>query len=289
MKMKILTAAIAAAVMLSGCTVQKANTDTELTQEEKEIKAVSKWFSNSMTDEEEFPDTKEYQYYARTLGLEKDAFLSADMWEVFYNPDININREIDEKAYYLIRLDPKKLLEIYAENNGCTSEEICNRLSLTSDQIYYNFGYTVSAANYTKNHEDGKAAYSQLEAEIFGADNGEDRQIVMSTHFLTVDIADGNTVTYSTEAKELKIRQRDILRSTTKETYNYSAYTDDERNPAFSVNGIGIRRVLPLSIPNAFKDASDADITVMINQSPFSYGCTIDDKIILPVESEVSE
>lgn len=52
-----------------------------------------------MNDEDEFTDTKEYQYYARTLGLEKDAFLCADMWEVFYNPYININRDIDEKSY----------------------------------------------------------------------------------------------------------------------------------------------------------------------------------------------
>lgn len=85
------------------------------------------------------------------------------------------------------------------------------------------------------------------------------------------------------EEKELKIRQRDMLRSTTKETYNYSEYTDDEKSPAFSVNGIGIRRVLPLSISNGFTDAADKDITVMINQSPFSYSCT--DKDILMILS----
>lgn len=287
--MKILTMLLTVMLIMTGCGARKADTAVEPTQEEKEIQAIAKWFSDSMTDEDEFPDTKEYQYYARTLGLEKDAFLSADMWEVFYNPDININRDIDEKAYYLIRLDPKKLIEIYGANNSCTTAEICKRLSLTADQIYYNFGYTAAAADYSDNHKDGKVTYSKQESDIFGADNGEDRKIVMSTHLLTVDIADGNSVTYNTEVKELKIRQRDMLRSTTKETYNYSEYTDDEKNPAFSVNGIGIRRVLPLSIPNGFTDAADKDITVMINQSPFSYGCTDKDKVILPKESEVSE
>ncbi len=288
MKIKLFAAVFAVMFMLTGC-VQKSNPDTELSQEEKEIKAVSEWFSNSMNDEDEFTDTKEYQYYARTLGLEKDAFLSADMWEVFYNPDININRDIDEKSYYLIRLDPKKLISIYAENNDCTEYEICKMMSLTSDQLYYNWGYTASAADYADNHKDGKAAYSKLEEDIFGRDNGENRQIVMSTHFLTVDISDKNSVTYISEAKELKIRQRDMLRSTTKETYDYTAYTDDEKNPSFTVNNIGIRRVLPLSIPNAFKDAVDTEITVMLNQSPFSYGCKSEDKVIIPVESEVSE
>lgn len=288
MKIRLFAAVFAALIMLTGC-VQKSNPDRELSQEEKEIKAVSEWFSNSMNDEDEFTDTKEYQYYARTLGLEKDAFLSADMWEVFYNPDININRDIDEKAYYLIRLDPKKLISIYAEKNGCTEDEICKMMSLTSDQLYYNWGYTASAADYADNHKEGKASYSKLEEDLFGRDNGENRQIVMSTHFLTVDISDKNSVTYISEAKELKIRQRDMLRSTTKESFDYSAYTDEEKNPSFMVNNIGIRRVLPISIPNAFKDAADTEITVMLNQSPFSYGCKSEDKVIIHVESEVSE
>lgn len=287
MKKRIFLSVLAVALM-TGCMAQ-SDPDVELTQEEKELNAVSEWFSDSMTDEEEFSDTKEYQYYARTLGLEKDAFLSVDMWEVFYSPDININRDIDEKAYYLIRLDPKKLIDIYAENNSCTANDICRKMSLTADQLYYNWGYTVSAADYADNHEDNKATYSKLESDIFGQHNGENRQVVMSTHFLVVDIADGNSVTYLSEAKELKIRQRDILRSTTKETCDYSAYTSEEKESAFSVNGIGIRRVLPLSIPNAFEGAADSDITVMVNQSPFSYGCTDADKIIFKAESEVSE
>lgn len=287
MKKRIFLSALAV-VLMSGCMAQ-SDPEEGLTQEEKDLNAVSEWFSDSMTDEEEFSDTKEYQYYARTLGLEKDAFLSADMWEVFYSPDININRDIDEKAYYLIRLDPKKLIDIYADNNNCTANDICGKMSLTADQLYYNWGYTASAADYADNHKDNKATYSKLESDIFGQHNGENRQIVMSTHFLVVDIADGNAVTYLSEATELKIRQRDILRSTTKETYNYSAYTAEEKEPAFSVNGIGIRRVLPLSIPNAFADAADSDITVMVNQSPFSYGCKDADKVVFKSESEVSE
>lgn len=114
MKIKMLAAAIAGICMLSGC-VPQTDPDEGLTEEEREIKAVAEWFSESMTDEDEFIDTKEYQYYARTPGLEKEAFLSADMWEIFYNPEININREIDEKAYFLIRLDPEKLIDIYAD------------------------------------------------------------------------------------------------------------------------------------------------------------------------------
>ena len=288
MKIKYLTAVLAAAILMTGCTVQN-NADSDIPQEEQEIRAVAEWFSESMNDDDEFPDVKDYQYYARTLGLEKDAFLSADMWEVFYNDSININREIDGTAYYLIRLNPEKLIEIYAKNNNCTTDEICNKLSLTYDQLYYNFGCTASAVDYTKNHKDNKTAYSELEADIFGRDNGENRQIVLSTHILAVDIEDGNSVTYSEGTEQLTILCRDLLKSTTKLTHNYSEYTEDEKNPAFYVNGVGIRRVLPLSLPNAFKEAVDTDITVMLNLSPFSYGCIDEDKITFPVESEVSE
>ncbi|MCM1525196.1 MAG: hypothetical protein NC120_12150 [Ruminococcus sp.] len=71
--------------------------------------------------------------------------MSAEMWEVFYSENININRDVDEKAVYLIRLDPNKLLEIYAENNDTTVERVCGKLSLTPEQLYYNFGYTAAA------------------------------------------------------------------------------------------------------------------------------------------------
>ena len=289
MNKKKLTAFICAAMIMSGCTVQTAE-DESLSQQERELKAITEWFSESMTDEDDFPDKKEYQYYARAVGLDKDAFLSADMWEVYYNEAININRDVDEKAVYLIRLNPDSLLEIYAQNNNSTVDRICRELSITHDQLYYNWGYTSTAVNYTKNHKDNIAAYSDKEAEIFGIDNGENRQIVMSTHMLTVDTANGNTVKYSASIPELEIRQRDILHSTTKMTYNYSDYTEDEKNPAVVINSIGIRRVLPLSVPNGWTAATDTDITVMFNQSPYSYGCTDSDKINLSgEESEVSE
>lgn len=283
-------AMLLATAIMTGCTAQEAEETVILSQREKEIAAVAEWFSESITDVEEFPDIKDYQYYARAVGLDKDAFLSADMWEVFYSESVNINRDVDEKAIYLIRLDPYKLLEVYAKNNNTTVERVCDSLSLTAEQLYYNWGYTATAVNYTKNHKDGKAAYSADETAIFGIDNGEDRQTVMSTHFLTVDISDGNTVTYSSTIPEMEIKQGDILRSTTKMTYNYSEYTEDEKNPAVIINGIGVRRVLPLSVPNGWRAAEDKDITVMFNSSPFSYGCTDSDRVILPeTESEVSE
>ena len=153
---KIITAIfLTAAVTMTGCTNQKAEETVVLSQQEKEIAAVAEWFSESMTDAEDFPDIKDYRYYARAVGLDKDALLTADMWEVFYNEEININREIDGKAIYLIRLDPYKLLEIYAANNNSTVERVCESLSLTSEQLYYNWGYTAASVNYTKNHKDG--------------------------------------------------------------------------------------------------------------------------------------
>ncbi|MDE7295513.1 MAG: hypothetical protein K2N72_13905, partial [Oscillospiraceae bacterium] len=100
----------------------------------------------------------------------------------------------------------------------------------------------------------------------------------------------GNRVKYSDSIPEMEIRHRDIIRSTTKMTYNYSEYTEEEKNPALYINGIGIRCVMPLSVPNGWRAAEDKDITVMFNSSPFSYGCTDKDKIILSEkESEVSE
>ena len=282
---------ICAAAGLTGCGVKSGGSIDGLTQEEQERQAISQWFSVGITDSDDFPDLKDYQYYARALGKDKDFFLERGMWEVFYSEEMNINREIDEKALYLIRLDPEKLLEIYAERNECTVDEICAELSLTAEQLYYNWGYTASAADYSKNHKKGLSAYSEMEAKIFGRDNGENRQTVMSTHFLSID-TDGNSIAYLSEPpEEIGIRQRDMLHVTTKDTYDYSIYTEEERNPAFAVNGIGIRRVLPLSLPNAWYEAQDKDITVMFNASPFSYGCTDEDKIayIVQEESEITE
>lgn len=108
MKIKKVIPIILSAVLLSGCGLQSSghNEDEDLTQEELERQALREWFSLSIKDEGEFTDIKDYQYYARTLGLDKDTFLSQDMWEIFYNENININRDVDGKAVYLIRLDP---------------------------------------------------------------------------------------------------------------------------------------------------------------------------------------
>ncbi len=287
MCIKKFAAVILTAVILTGCTAQTVE-DENIPQEEKERAAIASWFAESMTDEEAFPDVKDYQYYARAVGLDKDAFLTADMWEIYYSDSVNINRDVDEKAIYLIRLDPYKLLDIYASNNNKTAEQICKELAVTQEQLYYNFGYTATAVDYDKNHKDNKVSYSEKEKQFFGASNGENRQTVMSTHFLTVDISDGNTVTYMGEIPEMEIKQRDMLKSTTEQTFNYSEYTEEEKNPAFVINGIGIRRVIPLSVPNGRTGAVDTDITVMFNQSPFSYGCKDEDKITI-AESEVSE
>ena len=281
--------ALLATIMMSACTVGKVE-EEDISQQEKEIRAIAEWFSDDIKDEDNFPDLKEYQYYARSIGLDKDKLLSADMWEIYYNEEININRDVDEKAIYLIRLNPNSLLDIYAENNNTTVKKICNELSVTQEQLYYNWGYTAAAVNYTKNHKDNIVTYSEDEVKVFGVDNGENRQTVMSTHMLVIDISRGNTVTYQRTIPELEIRQRDILRSTTKMTYNYSDYSENEKNPALSINGIGIRRVIPLSLPNGWTTAVDKEITVMLNQSPYSYGCTDSDKVhLFKEESEVSE
>ena len=287
-KIKLLIAILATAIM-TACTSGTADNEN-ISQQEKELRALTEWFSEGIKDEGSFPDLKEYQYYARAIGLDKDDLLSADMWEIYYNEEININRDVDEKAIYLIRLNPNGLLDIYAQNNNTTVYKICKDLSVTQDQLYYNWGYTAAAVNYTKNHKDNIVTYSEDEVKVFGVDNGENRQTVMSTHMLVVDISGGNTVTYQRTIPELEIRQRDILRSTTKMTYNYSDYSEDEKSPALSINGIGIRRVIPLSLPNGWTTAVDKEITVMLNQSPYSYGCTDSDKLnLFGGESEVSE
>ena len=154
---KIFALCISAALILTGC-IQK-NDAVELSEEEKEHNAVIGWFENDMFDDEEFTDLTDYQYYARTLGLEKDELLSPDMWEVYYSESININKEIDGSAVYLIRLNPDKLLEVWAANNDMTAEEICTELGTNRDDLYYNFGYTANSIGYAKNHKDNKVSY----------------------------------------------------------------------------------------------------------------------------------
>ena len=265
-------------VMFTACGQKKDV--VELTEEEKEHNAVIAWFENDMTDEDEFSDLTDYQYYSRTIGLEMNDLLSPDMWEVYYSESININKEIDGTAIYLIRLNPDKLLEIWAENSNMTADGICSELGTNRDELYYNFGYSANSVGYAKNHKENKVSYSEAEERIFGADNGENRQTVFSTHFLKVNIAGRYGVTYAGTDEDFDIKQRDLLKSITKpKTYNYSDYSPQEYSPAFVTNGVGIKRILPLSLPNGWANAADADVTLMFNMSPFSYGCTDEDRI----------
>ncbi len=244
-------------------------------------KMVMQWFIDDMTDIEAFPDMTDYQYYARTLGLDKDHFLDPAMWEVFYNEEININKDIENKEYYLIRLNPYKLLEIYAENNSTDTEKLCDKLSISPAQLYYNWGYNPASYDYGSKHEKNTAAYSEAEEKIFGKYNGESRYDVMRTHLLIVDKAE-NICTYQSDVTDtLAIKRRDMLQAFTEVTPLYSAYSDEEKSPSRTVNGIGIRSVIPLTLPNAWSEAADydAEITVMVNMSPYSYGCTDEDII----------
>lgn len=278
-------------VTVMGTTVSESITETEITVEEivediPEERAtdaiICNWMFNSLTDSEEFTDIKNYQYYARTLGLEKDFFLNPQMWEVYYNPDLNINNEINGKEIYLIRLNPYQLLNIYAERNNCTVDELCASLSATKEQLYYNWGYNPAWISYDKNHADLKVFASEKEISIFGASNSEDRAAVMRTHTLTVDTFDNNVCYYSSSVdSRLKIKRMDLLRAVSGDMKYYSEFTEQEKSAAFTVNGIGIRAVIPLSLENAWGNTveNEKNITPFINVSPYAYGCTDEHKI----------
>lgn len=47
----------------------------------------------------------------------------------------------------------------------------------------------------------------------------------------------------------------------------------------FTVNDVGIKRIQLLAVPNGWVNAVDKDVTMMFNMSPFSYGCTDEDRI----------
>lgn len=270
-----------------------AETQTENIIEERETdKIVCNWLYNSLTDSEEFTDMFDYRYYARTLGLDKDYFLNPNMWEVYYNPEININNEINGQEIYLIRLNPYQLLNIYAERNNCTVDDICATLSATKEQLYYNWGYNPAWVDYDKNHADLKVFASEKEISIFGASNTEDRAAVMRTHTLTVDTADNNVCYYSsTVGSRLKIRRMDLLGAVSGDVKYYSGYTEQEKNASFTVNGIGVRAVIPLSITNPWNDIveTDREIIPFVNVSPFAYGCTDEHKIEIKDYSIVEE
>lgn len=289
---------ITSALSVEEITVAESETTaiTELPVPEVEYSDSDKmaidWFIEDMTDSETFSDVNDYQYYARTLGLEKDYFLNPEMWEVFYNEDININKDIDGKEYYLIRLNPYKLLSVYAENNNTDVEKICDKLSVSPAQLYYNWGYNPVSVDYGSKHEKNTATYSEDEQKIFGAYNGENRNIVMSTHLLIVDNAETTCKYQSSVTSSLSIRRRDKLQAFTEISPLYSAYTEAEKSSAFTVNGIGVRAVIPITLSNAWNEALDFDkeVTAIINVSPYSYGCTDEDIInIMPYINEQEE
>lgn len=291
MKLKKRTALLmmCISVLLTGCGGSGKVNMAELTDKERETLILREWFNNDISDEEEFTDVNDYRYYARSAGLEKDALLSPAMWEIYYSENININKEIDGTAIYLIRLNPDKLLEVWAKNNETTEDEICRMMGTNRDDLYYNFGYTANSIGYTKNHKANNLSYPEIENKIFGADNGENRQVVFSTHFLKIS---GETVTYESTDDNLAIKQRDLLKSVTNpRTYDYSNYEVQELTPAFYINETGIRRLLVLAIPNGWANAEDTEVSVMFNMSPYSYGCTDDDllKLFIAEDEAVSE
>ena len=289
MKNKKLLALFALPFIFTGC---MQSNEPDLTPEEQEHNALVDWFENVIGNEDKFPDLPDYCYYARAVGLDKDGLIQPEMWEIFYNEDININRDIDGKAIYLIRLDPNKLMEIWAENNESTPEEICAEIGTTPDELYYNFGYTSNPINYSKDHKSGKVSYSDIENEIFGEDNGEDRSIVFGTHFLYIDTS-RYKVTYESENEDFSVRQQDILKATSELSHNYSDYAHEEIFPGYFLENEGIRRVLKLNIPNLWSKSVEKDIdtdaSLMFNMSPYSYGCTKEDIINLYADSVITE
>lgn len=283
-----------AALLLTGCKVSigtpKETTAPPTPEEEyqetleSEQEQIAYFFSEKMTDPEVFTDSLSYQYYARTLGLDKDYFLDIENWEVYYNEKINLNRDIDNASIYLIRLNPDKLLEIYARRCELTVDALCeNVLGQTRDTLYYNWGYNVTSENYGKSHENNILSYSDLEKLIFGEYNGEDRQSVMSTHFIILTPMEKTKINYSSTSKALAITRRDLLKSVTTKSplYCQSYYDPSEIQPAFYLDDVGISRLIPLNLPNAYVEAQGADAatTLMMNCSPYSYGCTKADLI----------
>lgn len=325
-KIKQITLFLVSLMIMTGCSVKANNTaeetpvvnvdvssgtETQITEiEEPEInihensdKAVADWFKEyfgnedvSDKDDAKFTDTSDYQYYARTLGQDKNYFLVPEMWEVYYNDEVNLNRDITNEDIYLIRLDPYKLIDLYAENNQCTADELCKMLSASRQLLYYNWGYDPCSVNYGNEHEKNTLTYSEKEEKIFGKYNFENRENVMQCHMLIYNFEDDEMVYESNVSDHLKTQRRDKLKAFTDENYQYSMYSEDERNTAFETDGIGIRAVIPLNMPNAYNKiedeyAVDRNVSAMVNVSPYSYGFTSEDIVDISVyfESESDE
>ena len=148
---KLVIAAITATMMLLMTACEKETKVTEETsyseepvtevseaawEPSKDEQRVARFLKVYFNDPEEFTDKENYQYYSRAIGKDKDFLLNPEMWEVFYNEDVvNRNRDINGLDIYFIRLNPYKLLEVYAENNNCTVNELCKNLSVNKEQV----------------------------------------------------------------------------------------------------------------------------------------------------------
>ena len=82
---------------------------------------------------------------------------------MYYNPEINLNRDIDCKDVYLIRIDPNKLMDIYSARMGMSVDELCKGLAVTKEQLYYNWGFMPSSIDYETKHNNGEVTYSEKE------------------------------------------------------------------------------------------------------------------------------
>ncbi|MBP1546578.1 MAG: hypothetical protein J6A37_08255 [Oscillospiraceae bacterium] len=239
-----------------------------------EDQEIALWLRRYMTNSEYFTDLKDYQYYARAIGKDKDFFVQPEMWEVFYNKDINRNRDINGLDIYLIRLNPYKLLEVYAENNDCTVDELCKRLSVSKEQFYYNWGYNPASVNYYINHKDNYVTYSVEEQKIFGIFNNEARDVVMSTHNVSLEISDEEYRNYLND-KKLSFEFKKLTR---KHCYFNSRYNHIDYSVIKTDNGAFVSK----------SEAPSEMLTLRIDASEVSSDDTAKDIVIKLLKKNVS-
>ena len=115
------------------------------------------------------------------------------------------------------------------------------------------------------------------------------KKIILSVLLCTVcmfTMAQSQTVTH--------VVQRGETIESIAQYYNVSVEDINKANPnADGVVYVGIRRVLKLNIPNLWSKSVEKDIdtdaSLMFNMSPYSYGCTKDDIIMLYPEADADE
>ena len=61
--------------------------------------------------------------------------------------------------------------------------------------------------------------------------------------------------------------------------YDISEFDVGEMTAAFYIDDVGIKRVTVLSFPSGRNEAEEKSLSLMLNMSPFSYGCTAEDKL----------